>query len=120
MSIEEFNRHDSMKLFLHHIYEFQKGVRSLVLCTMCRTCAALLCERLDRLGIGHLTQPVAGSKVNLYFGSRRCLDVVATFVHKPLNRLTPEEDFILGAMLGYDIQGQCERYCKRRLRQPEA
>ena len=52
---------------------------------------------------------MAGSKVNLYFGNRRCLDAVATFIHKPLNRLSPEEDF----MLGYDIAGQCERYCKR-------
>lgn len=50
MSAEEFSRYDSMKLFLHQIYEFQKGVRSLVLCTMCRTCASLLSERLERLG----------------------------------------------------------------------
>ena len=26
------------------------------------------------------------------------------------------EDFMLGAMLGYDITGQCERYCKRKVR----
>ena len=49
MSAEEFSRYDSMKLFLHQIYEFQKGVRSLVLCTMCRTCASLLSERLVSL-----------------------------------------------------------------------
>ena len=35
-------------------------------------------------------------------------------VDKPLNQLTPEEDFILGAMLGYDICAQCERYCARK------
>ena len=35
-----------------------------------------------------------------------------TFVDKPLNKLTPEEDFMLGIMLGYDISMQCERYCK--------
>lgn len=51
MSAEDFSRYGSMKLFMHHIYEFQKGVRSLVLCTMCRTCASLVCDRLDRLGI---------------------------------------------------------------------
>ena len=95
MSAEEFSRYDSMKLFLHQIYEFQKGVRSLVLCTMCRTCASLLSE-------------------NLYFGNRMCLETVATFIHKPLNELSAEEDFMLGAMLGYDIAGQCERYCKRK------
>lgn len=42
MSAEEFSRYDSMKLFLHQIYEFQKGVRSLVLCTM--SAPALLCS----------------------------------------------------------------------------
>lgn len=114
MSAEDFSRHGSMKLFMHHIYEFQKGVRSLVLCTMCRTCAVLVCERLDRLGIDHLTQPVTDSKVNLNFGNRLCLNAVRTFVHKPLNELTPEEDFMLGAMLGYDIARQCERFCKRK------
>lgn len=113
MSAEEFRRYGSMKLFLHQIYEFRKGVRNLVLCTMCRTCAALLAERLERQGIGYLVQEVAGNKVNLYFGNRQCLEAVATFIHKPLNELSPEEDFMLGAMLGYDIVGQCERYCKR-------
>ena len=67
MSAEEFSRYDSMKLFLHQIYEFQKGVRSLVLCTMCRTCASLLSERLERLGIAYRIQSVTDSKVNLYF-----------------------------------------------------
>ena len=111
MSAEEFSRYDSMKLFLHQIYEFQKGVRSLVLCTMCRTCASLLSERLERLGIAYRIQSVTDSKVNLYFGNRMCLETVATFIHKPLNELSAEEDFMLGAMLGYDIAGQCERYC---------
>lgn len=91
MSAEDFNRYDSMKLFMHHIYEFQKGVRSLVLCTMCRTCAALVCERLDRLGIAHLIRPVTENKVNLYFGERACLETVRAFGRKPLNELTPEE-----------------------------
>ena len=114
LSAEEFSRYDSMKLFLHQIYEFQKGVRSLVLCTMCRTCASLLSERLERLGIAYRIQSVTDSKVNLYFGNRMCLETVATFIHKPLNELSAEEDFMLGAMLGYDIAGQCERYCKRK------
>ena len=114
MSAEEFSRYDSMKLFLHQIYEFQKGVRSLVLCTMCRTCASLLSERLERLGIAYRIQSVTDSKVNLYFGNRMCLEAVATFIQKPLNELSAEEDFMLGAMLGYDIAGQCERYCKRK------
>ena len=68
MSAEDFRRYDSMKLFMHNIYEFQKGVRRLVLCTMCPTCAVLVCSRLDALGIGHVLQRVTDEKVNLYFG----------------------------------------------------
>ncbi|MDO4930548.1 MAG: DUF2023 family protein [Bacteroidales bacterium] len=113
MSAEDFNRFDSMKLFMHQIYEFRKGVRNLVLCTMCPTCAAILRERLDTLKIDHLTQPVSDKKVNLYFGDKLCLEAVKTFVHKPLSQLTPAEDFMLGAMLGYDIRQQCKRFCQR-------
>ncbi len=112
MSVEDFNRYSSMKLYMHNIYEFQKGVRNLVLCTMCPTCATLVCERLDRLGIGYVIQEITPEKVNLFFGNEYCLDVVRSFVHKPLNKLTAEEDFILGAMLGYDIARQCQRYCR--------
>lgn len=65
-------------------------------------------------GIAYRIQSVTDSKVNLYFGNRMCLETVATFIHKPLNELSAEEDFMLGAMLGYDIAGQCERYCKRK------
>ena len=33
---------------------------------------------------------------------------------RPLNQLTAEEDFILGAMLGYDLCQQCKRYCSKK------
>ena len=45
---------------------------------------------------------------------KECLDAIRMIVTKSLCLLTPEEDFILGAMLGYDICAQCERYCKRK------
>ena len=64
--------------------------------------------------IGYMIQEVSEKKVNLYFGKQECLDAVKTFIHKPLNRLSPEEDFMLGAMLGYDISMQCRRYCDRK------
>ena len=113
MSAEEFNTYDSMKLFMHQIYEYRKGVRQLVLCTMCPDCCALMRDRLTAQGIAYLEQPVTDRKVNLYFGNEVCLRVVRTFVDKPLHALTPAEDFMLGAMLGYDIRQQCERFCKR-------
>ena len=113
MSAEDFSRYDSLKLFMHQIYEFRKGVRQLVLCTMCTDCAKIMRDRLDDLQIDYLEQPVAINKVNLYFGNKVCLDVVKTFIHKSMNALTPAEDFMLGTMLGYDLAGQCVRFCKR-------
>lgn len=103
-----------MKVVLHQIYEFKKGVRSLVLCTLCSTCAEMIMERLEKQDIKFLIQQVHSNKVNLFFGKQACLDAVCGFIHKPLNQLTPEEDFMLGAMLGYDISQQCERYCSRK------
>ncbi len=114
MSAEDFTRFDSLKLYMHQIYEYRKGVRQLVLCTMCPDCAAIIKERLSGQGISYLEQRVTESKVNLYFGSRLCLDVVQTFLHKPMSELSAAENFMLGTMLGYDLLGQCERFCKRR------
>jgi hypothetical protein len=59
-------------------------------------------------------QPAGQQNLNVYFGRRECLEAIRLIVTRPLNQLTPEEDFILGAMLGYDICVQCERYCKRK------
>ncbi len=110
----DYVRLGKMQTALHLIYEFQKGVRSLVLCTLCPTCAAIIKERLDELGIEYLTRELGNRNVNLFFGERACLDAVSEFIGKPLNRLTPEEDFMLGAMLGYDITQQCRRFCDRK------
>lgn len=114
MSIEDFDRFRDMKLFLHHIYEFKKGIRNLILCTMNRSCAKVFINRLRQQEIDFLVQEVSDDKVNLFFGKPACLDALQTFIDKPLNRLTPEEDFMLGIMLGYDITLQCERFCNRR------
>lgn len=117
MSAEDYTRFGEIRMVMHHIYEFKKGIRSLVLCTMCHTCAKIVIERLNNQGIGHRLQEVSGQgKVNLYFGKQACLDAIGSFIHKPLNRLSPEEDFMLGAMLGYDIPMQCERFCNRKMK----
>ena len=79
-----------LKVFLNHVYEYKKGVRNMVLYT------------------------IGCNKINLFFGRRECIEVIQSMTSRPLNELTPEEDFILGAMLGYDICGQCLRYCKRK------
>ena len=112
--MKEDPRFHDMRMFMHHIYEFKKGVRNLILCTMTNTCAQFVIRRLEQQQIAYLEQKVTDNKINLYFGKKACLDAVRTFINKPLNLLTPEEDFILGAMLGYDITMQCERFCNKK------
>ncbi|MDO3389453.1 MULTISPECIES: DUF2023 family protein [Bacteroides] len=105
-----------LKVFLNHVYEFKKGVRQMVLYTVNRRYEAFAVARLQSQHIAYLVRPVDESKINLFFGKPECIHAIACMVDKPLNRLTPEEDFILGAMLGYDLCAQCKRYCARKSR----
>ena len=103
-----------MKVLMNHIYELNQGVRHMVLFTCKKKYSEQAIQRLESQGIPYLLQPVGQQNLNVYFGRRECLEAIRLIVTRPLNLLTPEEDFILGAMLGYDICAQCERYCKRK------
>ena len=103
-----------MKVLMNHIYEYKKGVRRMILFTCNRRFEQLVCHRLCRQSIDYLVQSAGKENVNVYFGRRECLEAIRLIVNRPLNELSPEEDFILGAMLGYDICAQCERYCERK------
>jgi hypothetical protein len=105
-----------MKVLMNHIYEFKKGVRNMILFTFNQRYKDYAEKRLQSNGISYIIQPVGNDRLNLFFGKRECLDAIRMMVTRPLNQLTPEEDFILGAMLGYDICAQCERYCERKKR----
>ena len=105
-----------MKVLMNHIYEYKKGVRKMVLFTFNKRYEEYALRRLERQGINYIVQPVGNDRLNLFFGKRECLDAIRVMVTRPLNQLSPEEDFILGAMLGYDICAQCERYCERKCR----
>ena len=102
-----------MRVLMNHIYEYKKGVRRMILFTCNRRFEQQACRRLYNQSIDYVLQPAGKDNVNVYFGRRECLDAIRLFVTRPLNELSPEEDFILGAMLGYDICAQCERYCER-------
>ena len=102
-----------MRVLMNHIYEYKKGVRRMILFTCNRRFEQQACRRLCNQSIDYVLQPAGKDNVNVYFGRRECLDAIRLFVTRPLNELSPEEDFILGAMLGYDICAQCERYCER-------
>ena len=103
-----------MKVLMNHIYELRKGVRQMVLFTCNKKYGEQVAGRLESRGIPYVLQPVGEQNLNFYFGRRECLEAIRLIITRPLCMLTPEEDFILGAMLGYDICAQCERYCQRK------
>ena len=115
MMMQNVNPTD-MKVFLSHVYEFKKGVRQMVLYTMNRRNQEFAVNRLKKQRIKFIIQEVDNERINLFFGKVECINAIRMIVTRPLNLLTPEEDFILGAMLGYDICGQCRRYCDRKMR----
>lgn len=102
-----------MKVFLHQLYEYRKGVRPIALCTLPEQCREFVCKKLDNDGVAYIIRCVSSEKINLFFGDKSCLEVLKLFGDKPLNQFSAEEDFILGTMLGYSINEQCRRYCSK-------
>ncbi len=100
-----------LRVFHHHIYEFKKGIRNLILTTEKSIYKEHIEKRLKSENIDYVIHDIANNKINVYFGAKQCVDVVKTFNPK-LNELSAEQDFILGIMLGYDRVRQCERYMK--------
>lgn len=97
-------------LLPQYLYELGKGVRQLFMLTMTPAEAHAVRARLDRDAIAWHAQRVGALKVNLYFGNAQFVAVVRRIVNRPLSQLSAEEDFILGTLLGYDREQQCQRY----------
>ena len=106
-----------MKVLMNHIYEYKKGVRQMILFTCNARYENFAVNRLKSQGIEYIIQRVGNSNINIFFGKKQCLDAIRIIVDKPLVRLSPEHDFIIGALLGYDICCQCERFCERKQRE---
>lgn len=103
-----------MDIFYHHIYEYRKGLRKLILYTGDVTALEHMKMKLKKRDISYLIAPLSEYKVNVFFGSPDCIEVLKHFSTLELDKLKDTEDFILGAMLGYDINQQCQRFVKRK------
>ena len=103
-----------MEVFRHMVYEYQKGLRDLSLFT----CLGELLEKIEKTlrlqKIDYLIYPLPGGKINLFFGCSECLKIVEGFSSSDLSVITPEEDFILGMMLGYAKPQQYQRFLTRK------
>ena len=104
-----------LRVFNHHIYEFKKGIRGLILTTEKAKYKDTIKNKLKKEKIDYVIHDIEKNKINVYLGEKPCVDVVKTFNPK-LNKLTPEQDFMLGIMLGYDKIKQCARYLDFRER----
>jgi len=103
-----------MQILLHHVYEYNKGLRNLVLHTMSANEQYKTEALLTRKGISYFIVRVTSMKINVFFGKAQCVNIIESFGEKSLSDFTDEEDFILGTMLGYDGTQQCDRYIKRK------
>lgn len=107
--IQDSSQYSDLRVFYHHIYEYKKGLRSLVLTTERADNREIIEARLKRENIPYVINDVNKKNINVFFGNNDCIKVVSTF-NKRLDKLTPEQDFMLGIMLGYDKILQCKRY----------
>lgn len=71
-------------------------------------------ERLESQGLDYVIQDVNEHNMNVYFGAKECIEAIRIIIDRPLHEISPEADFMLGAMLGYDIRVQCRRFCERK------
>ena len=98
----------------HLIYEYKKKMRNLILCTAANEYIEDIEAKLIKNNIPYLIHRFSFSKVNIFFGEELCLRIVRQFSNLNLNKLTDEEDFMLGIMLGYGNLQQYERYLTRK------
>ncbi|MCG8453506.1 MAG: DUF2023 family protein [Spirochaetales bacterium] len=103
-----------MTILEHHIYELKKGLRDIALCTLCKRDIADALERLSRSQMSYFVQNLGPRKANIYFGNPECLQILQGFQKSSPSHMSPEEDFMLGIMLGYSRDGQYKRYQSKK------
>jgi hypothetical protein len=90
-----------MQVLKHHVYEYKKGIRNMVLHTMRSREKEKAIFFLQTKGVHFWISEVNMNKINIYFGNPDCIEIVKSFQVKSLSDLTPEQDFMIGIMLGY-------------------
>lgn len=98
-----------MELFTNLIYECKKGMRDLALYTCLKEDSAKYTDMLTRTNMEYSVINIGKGKVNIFFGKPECLEIITTFSDTDLNKITSQEDFILGIMLGYSRDEQYSR-----------
>lgn len=101
-----------MELFSNLIYEYKKGMRDLALfCCKCQDIEKYT-NHLRKTNTQYLVFN-STAKFNIFFGNPDCLEIIKQFSSDKLDKLTPQEDFILGIMLGYSRNEQYKRFLSK-------
>ncbi len=95
-----------------YIYEVKKGTKPIALITVFSVLSDKFISKIKKNKLAFCVQNI-GDKCNIFFGKKECIDTIATFLNKDLSKLTPQEDFILGILLGYNRIEQCKRYLNK-------
>lgn len=95
-----------------YIYEVKKGTKPMALVTVKKSDTEKYVEKIRKNNLAVFVQNI-DEKDNIFFGTQNCIKIISGFAAKGLNMLTPEEDFILGIMLGYSRTQQCNRYLNK-------
>jgi hypothetical protein len=103
-----------MTVLGHQCYEIKKGVRHLALLTTSAEEAAEIARSLHAKGLAFFIRYFGEGRANIFFGLPDCVAVAQAIIKGNLYDLSDEEDFILGALLGYDCRQQCRRYLRRK------
>ena len=99
-----------MKVFLHHIYEYKKGLRHLILHTTAATHKEAIDKILTDLNISHIFVETAPSKINVFFGDSCNIEIIRTYGYYDLSNFTNEQDLIPVALPGHNSDLQNKRY----------
>ncbi len=103
-----------LAVFFHMIYELNKGLRNLALLTTTSDNIEIVKDRLEKCNYEFLVEELKEKYVNIFFGTKEPIEVLKKFSKGSLKKYTPEEDFILGVLLGYNTEQQCKRYLKMK------
>ena len=68
-----------LRVFNHHIYEFKKGIRGLILTTEKAKYKDTIENKLKKEKIDYVIHDIEKNKINVYFGEKPCVDVVYLF-----------------------------------------
>lgn len=108
-------KRNELAVFFHMLYELNKGLRNLALLTTTIENFEIIKERIEKCEYDYILEKLNSRYVNIFFGNSNSIEVLRKFERSSLREYSAEEDFILGVLLGYNLDQQCKRYINRKV-----